>query len=314
MYILPQLSVKCLDYDQIGHKRLAIETSNHCKGECWWCVVPRSNSPSHPIDDLMEKLDRFSGSFDSIHFMDNDLGGSPNRFFALCEQLANSPLKSMPKLGKMRVDSVSPKLIDAAVEAGFKIISLGVESFNQGILDFLSKGIFSIQIRGVLDTLLLNRIKPGINLIMFSPPETIGSLSQTLDMALKYAQLGAYLNIAERLYVSLITPRQVLERFQHITHFETIYFPGMLCPLDLPEFLIVEDADTRHVQELALARRKELEIGLLTNLDETSLSIPIRSLLLCGAISEVLGEKDLTRLTSEIVTTTLEKEKRGQIL
>jgi len=314
MYILPQLDVKRLGYDQIGYKRLAVEISNHCRGKCWWCTAPRNDSRLRSVDELMDELSQHAHEFDSIHFMDNDLGVYPDRFLALCERLAASSLRAVPKLAKMCVVSVSPPLISAAVEAGFRIFSLGVESFNQNILDFLSKNISTAQICEVLDTLLVNGIKPGINLIMFSTPETIDSLNQTLDMALEYAQHGAYLNATGRLYVSMITSQRVLRRFRHLTHFETVYFPGMSRPLELPEYIIVEDVSTRRIQEFALARRRELEGQLGASVGEDVFSVPVRSLLLCGAIAEVLGRMDLAKLAGEIVEVTLKKEQDGQIL
>jgi len=81
-----------------------------------------------------------------------------------------------------RVDTVNPKLLAVMKRCGCKVISFGVESGSQRILDFYNKGITPSQVQDAFRWCRQAGIDATANVILGAPDETKEDLQATYDL------------------------------------------------------------------------------------------------------------------------------------
>jgi hypothetical protein len=167
---------------------------------CWWsrctfCPEKAEGSGYEPVPEsqVQSELRRLQSAQrpSLIHFLDNTM--SPR----LLEHLASCPPGS-PWYGFTRV---SPRLADrdfcrALKASGCRMLKLGLESGDQGVLDALEKGIRLDDATRALKSLKEAGIGTYIYLLFGTPAEGPAAARRTLEFTASHHGLIDYLNLA----------------------------------------------------------------------------------------------------------------------
>lgn len=174
----------------VGRVIAPVSVSRGCPLSCTFCTVHtimgrrvRYRSPAHVLDEL-EMLVRDYG-VDEVHIVDDSLTANKKFVMEFCEGLRKRGLKvgwAIPY--GIRIDSITPELVKAMEQAGCNMVSLGIESANQRILDLMKKRLDVRMVREKVDIL---RRHSHITLqgyfIIGYPTETAEEIQRTIDFA-----------------------------------------------------------------------------------------------------------------------------------
>ena len=226
-----------LPYNCAGINPLRIKISDECAGKCVFCSVSKHNlRPAEP-EELIKLIKSHAPLYDSIEFEDHEFTFYEDVVARLCEMIISNNLAPIPKQCCTRADSINSKILRSMSSAGMRIINYGIESFDQGVLDYLSKGTRENQNLSALNQTLNAGIKPGINLILFSPVESTQSLEKNVARCAEYLSRGATLNIVNRVTVSIGDKLSKDERYRRDVVGQEVFLEGMNAPLFLPSHL-----------------------------------------------------------------------------
>ena len=145
--------------------------------------------PDRVIDDLMYLRNRYRPAM--IHFTDNALGP------AMMRRIAEASL-NVPWYGFVRITPhlMDPEFCRALRESGCTLLKLGLESGNQGVLDYMNKGCDLQTAAAVLSTLHRAGIATYVYLLLGTPSETIREARDTLGFVVQHSENVAFLNLA----------------------------------------------------------------------------------------------------------------------
>jgi anaerobic magnesium-protoporphyrin IX monomethyl ester cyclase len=176
----------------------AILTSRGCFGKCWYCVpnslsfarelefkhycgkkpIPRLHSVERVIQEFKTIHDQ---GFQSVTVLDDEFLWNEGRTVAICTGIKDLHLEW---LCLARPDMITERSVEVMAAAGCRYIDLGIESFNQDILDAVGKDITVEQARGAIAIIKKYGIEPKVNILFgASPLETEETIRQTVDMA-----------------------------------------------------------------------------------------------------------------------------------
>lgn len=285
---------------EVGRRMVRLGTSDFCRRKCVFCSavafqkerngsVARIELAPTDIIKLMKSAKKQYPESDSFHFDDDDFLSNQKRIKDLCRLIIKSGLASWPKSCKSRVDYVDSELLALMKEAGFAFIAYGVESFSERILKQLQKGTRPQQIENALNMTLESGIKPGLNMILFSPFTTPPEVRLDIEKSIEYVKRGAVLLSNPRMEAYHGAP--IMERMDWI-NYKKIYHPGMKAPFYAPTYVSIQDPDTRELFEKAL-KEKENFIEKLRSYPEyqvKSLPFVVSGLALFYGVYSALGE------------------------
>ncbi|MEW5733551.1 MAG: radical SAM protein, partial [Thermodesulfobacteriota bacterium] len=123
-----------------------VETARGCGFSCNFCSIRRTlrvRSTERVLEEIRWAKKVFSAR--EIHFVDPTFTARRDRALELCEAIG----RSFPGLAwtcKTRVDCLDPELARAMARSGCYMVSLGVESGSQRMLDAMSKSVTVEQI------------------------------------------------------------------------------------------------------------------------------------------------------------------------
>lgn len=198
------------NFDEVNTFRLY--TSNYCPMGCAFCTLSRLRKYScgkhtkvvwltaKQIVELINSVLEEYKDCRQIFFVDDDFFISPSRTVEFCTLVIK--LKKEGKLpdylqficltSVIRITEGNIKLIK---EAGFRVLSIGVESTSQFVLDSLDKKQTVEQIWNTTHLILDNGIKPYYTLILFSPDGRVSDLITDLYGFRKLSAMGVGLSI-----------------------------------------------------------------------------------------------------------------------
>jgi hypothetical protein len=216
--------------DMVNMRIIPVLVDNRCRQGCYFCASPK-NQIFASVDEAFEHVVDKAKDAEVIAFNDNDLSNDASQTIELCKLLISEKMMQ-PKHGKMRASEYHPNLIDSLAEAGFVRIAIGVESFSDAVRNSLGKGQFTGRnIELTIEHLLRTGIKPEINLILFTPHETIETLLETTVEALRWIERGALLYVTFGLFATPNSPRvaRLLKSGSELTGVveERIFLEGM---------------------------------------------------------------------------------------
>ncbi len=174
----------------------AILTSRGCFGRCWYCVpnslsfareieykktmhckpAPRLHSAKRVVEEFKQiaKL-----GFKSVSIIDDEFLWTDQRTLEICNGIENLGLEWSCLA---RVDKITQTGVRAMKKAGCTYIDLGVESFDQKVLDAIGKDVNVGQIRTAIQTIKSAGIHPEINVLLgATPQETEQTIRHTID-------------------------------------------------------------------------------------------------------------------------------------
>lgn len=161
-------------------------TSRGCPYHCSYCSKEvfgsrlRMQSSQRVIDEIEHLIAKYGVK--EIHFYDDDFTMNAKRVEEICNEILARKLKILWSC-TTRVDLVNFDLLKKMKKAGCWLISYGVESGNQKILDTIQKGVTIGKIR---DTFALTR-KAGIKTLGYFlaglPGETESTLKDSIEFS-----------------------------------------------------------------------------------------------------------------------------------
>jgi radical SAM superfamily enzyme YgiQ (UPF0313 family) len=170
----------------IGMPFMAMLMSRGCPFHCTYCSKPiwgntvRAQSPGRTTEEMVHLKD--SLGVKEILFYDDTFTMNRKRTLALCESILDREV-DIPWSCETRVDLVDAELLAEMNKAGCYLISFGVESGNQTILDSLKKGI---KLEDARKAFRLAR-EAGIQTVGYfmigSPGDTPDTIRETIEFA-----------------------------------------------------------------------------------------------------------------------------------
>jgi len=163
-------------------------TSRGCPFQCAYCSKDvfkenfRALSAKRVCDEIENLIKQYNVR--EIHFYDDDFTMDIKRAEEICDEIIRRKIKIIWSC-TTRVNLVNERLLKKMKEAGCWLISYGVESGNQKILDSIKKGI---TIKQIVSAFELTR-KIGISTLAFFmlglPGETSETIKESIELAKK---------------------------------------------------------------------------------------------------------------------------------
>lgn len=185
-------------------------TSRNCPFHCIYCV-PSSLTFARELEYKKEKGKKPPVSFRSpanviaelehlatkgyrsVGFIDDNFITTASRLKPICETLK----KHRFAWGcQARVDAISEEVAVLLSESGCRYVDLGIESFNDEILQYIKKGITSQQIYDGINLLKKHNVPVKLNILIgTSPLETVQTVKETFHKAKKLEVSQVMFNI-----------------------------------------------------------------------------------------------------------------------
>lgn len=185
-HLLPPNIYKPIPVDDHAFPKFAMITSRGCPHACAFCQKSRSGYRSHSaryIADEVEHLVRDFGVRD-IAFVDSLFCANKKRVHAICDELIARGLhKQVSWTCSSRVEVVDKPLLQKMRDAGCWRTRFGIESGNDEVLDFISKGITKEKIRDAITWADEVGLRPKAFLMLGHMPDTRETIEETIAFA-----------------------------------------------------------------------------------------------------------------------------------
>ncbi len=187
-----------------------IITSRNCPFKCIYCVPSsltfareieykkehHKKPPvySRSVENILEELSLLhKQGYRSIGFMDDNFIVSAKRL----REIGNALKQYGFSWGcQARADAINDEIAQILSDTGCQYVDLGVESFNDDILNYIKKGISSEQIYQAIDALKKQAVPIKLNILIgTSPLETSTTVKETLRTAKKLKVSQVMFNI-----------------------------------------------------------------------------------------------------------------------
>jgi radical SAM superfamily enzyme YgiQ (UPF0313 family) len=175
-----------------------LETCRGCYARCTFCnknifgYKLRKKSADRVVDEMQFILD---AGYREIHFADDLFTADTRHAEAVCRRILERGLRFpwVPRSG-LRVDRVTPQLMEVMAAAGCYHIPFGIESGSQEILDRIQKGITLQQVRDAVRYAKEAGMETTGYFMVGIPGDTAETMRQTLEFAsslnLDYFKVG----------------------------------------------------------------------------------------------------------------------------
>ena len=174
-----------------------IQTSRGCPQKCVFCyrmfgMKLRLRSVKSVVDEIEYCVKELGVKF--ISFADDTLTIVPKRLIEICDEIIARKIK-VHWFGLSRADKLNEEIIKKMKSAGCVMMSIGVESGSQEILDSMKKGTTLEQCRESIRLLKKHGFVTRASFIMGLPGEDRRTLRKTIDFAKDLALDRAFFNI-----------------------------------------------------------------------------------------------------------------------
>lgn len=170
--------------DQHGMPKFTIISSRGCPHSCAFCQKANSGYRSFSTEyivDEMEHLVRDFGAKD-IAFVDSLFAHSKRRVEDICDEIIRRGLK-VSWTCSSRVECVDKPLLQKMRQAGCWRTRFGIESGNNDVLSFISKGINKEQINNAITWANEVGLRPKAFFIVGHMPDTKETIEETIEFA-----------------------------------------------------------------------------------------------------------------------------------
>lgn len=214
-------------------------TSRNCPFRCIYCV-PSSltfareienreynhrkppisfRSPEKVAEDIRQLA---AEGIKAIGFMDDNFIWNEQRTAAICEALRETGIVWGCQA---RVDAITEPIAQQLSSSGCRYVDLGVESFNDAILEYIHKGITSDQIYSAIRLLQKYKVPVKLNILIgTSPLETKQTIKDTIRKAKKLQ--------VDQLMINIVSPFPGTE-FYHMALENGWLKDGVYTPTDV---------------------------------------------------------------------------------
>jgi anaerobic magnesium-protoporphyrin IX monomethyl ester cyclase len=171
---------------------IPICSSRGCPYRCTYCSVAcasgrkfRFRSALNVVEEL---ADWYKSGYRSFTFVDDNFTLLPQRVYEICEEIRRRQLHGLRLhcFNGVRADKVDRQLLKSMKEAGFCLLSFGVEAGNNKVLKSLKKSETIEQIEQAIQQACDLGYEVTLYFIFGSPRETWDDLQDSIRLALKY--------------------------------------------------------------------------------------------------------------------------------
>lgn len=179
---LDNLPLPAIDlFDLPPNYQFTVSASRSCPFSCTFCYHPSGKKYiQRSLNSIFSEIDYYVNKYSvrNIVFFDELFASNEKRVLAFCQRM--KPYKLMFAC-QMRVNNITPLILDALYDAGCRLISIGLESADDKILKSMKKHITVAQIEKALDLIYNKGIKIKGSFIFGDIEEDSISIRNTLD-------------------------------------------------------------------------------------------------------------------------------------
>ncbi len=180
------------------HPYTTLLTSRNCPFHCIYCVPSsltfareienKRETGKKPfisyrsVENVIEEIDMLAAKgYKAICFIDDNFIINAKRLRPICDCLKKH---NIVWGCQARADAINEEIAEILSDANCQYVDLGVESFNDDILEYIHKGITSQQIFEGIDILKRHKVPVKLNILIgTSPLETKETIKDTLKKA-----------------------------------------------------------------------------------------------------------------------------------
>lgn len=185
-HLLPPNIYKPVPVDDHAFPKFAMITSRGCPHACAFCQKSRSGYRSHSATYVADEVEHLVMEFGvrDIAFVDSLFCANKRRVHAICDEFIRRGLHEVVSWTcSSRVEVVDKELLAKMKQAGCWRTRFGIESGNDEVLDFISKGITKEKIRNAITWADEVGLRPKAFLMVGHMPDTRETILETIEFA-----------------------------------------------------------------------------------------------------------------------------------
>lgn len=189
--LLPLEKYRVSPDNYLGGRVGLINTSRGCPFGCLFCACKEAFNRTYrarQLENVFQEIDYYLKNYgiSELFVMDDCFGLDRERSLRFCQGMIDKGYhKKLLWWCQIRVDLVDEELLEKMKEAGCKIISFGIESGVQRILDFIAKRVTLSQIERAVKAAKKAGLEPRGSFILGLPTETLKDSLRTILFSLK---------------------------------------------------------------------------------------------------------------------------------
>lgn len=172
-----------------GEKQAIIRVEAGCPNNCFFCLATkvsgakaRYRSAESIISEIKECKSKYE--IKNFVFWSDLFTADKGKILELCEKISAENL-DINWSANSRVDTIDEELLSAMKKSGCSLISLGIESGSQKILDKIGKRITKQQAENAVKLIKQKGLKVFAYFVIGLPWETENDIMETIDFAIK---------------------------------------------------------------------------------------------------------------------------------
>lgn len=172
-----------------GKIQTVIKVSRGCPHHCFFCLATpvsgskvRTRSPENIVDEIQACIDHYG--ITNFVFWSDDFNYDREWTLDLCEQIIDREL-DITWSTSIRADGIDEEVAEFMYDAGCRLVSMGVESGSQYILDKIGKKTTINQIRDAIKILTDAKIKVHNYFVIGLPWDNETTIEESIDFAIR---------------------------------------------------------------------------------------------------------------------------------
>ncbi len=172
-----------------GKVQAVIKVARGCPFHCFFCLATpvsgakvRTRSPENIVAELKECIEKYN--IKNFLFWSDIFNFNREWTLELCQKIIESGLK-ITWSSNTRADTMDDEMAKMMYKSGCRLVSIGVESGSQKMLDNIGKKITLDDIRNTVKILKKNKIKIYNYFVIGLPWETEETVEETIKFAIE---------------------------------------------------------------------------------------------------------------------------------
>lgn len=172
-----------------GNVQAVVKVARGCPFHCFFCLATpvsgakvRTRSPENIVAELKECVEKYN--IKNFLFWSDIFNFNREWTLELCQKIIESGLK-ITWSSNTRADTMDDEMAKMMYKSGCRLVSIGVESGSQKMLDNIGKKITLDDIRNTVKILKKNKIKIYNYFVIGLPWETEETVEETIKFAIE---------------------------------------------------------------------------------------------------------------------------------